>query len=136
MSKPVLYLATPYSHPDPVIRQLRYEQVTKSAARLIDLGHIVHSPITLTHPIEMALGGVRPAAFWLEFDRPFIEMCSELVVLTLAGWKESVGVAYERQLFEELGRPVSFLVPGYEEQRFGGGPADRSPQTRVRAGNY
>ena len=118
MSKPVLYLATPYSHPDPAVRQERYERVTQAAARLIGLGHIVHSPITLTHPLELAGGIVRPAEFWLEFDLPFMQMCAELVILTLAGWKESHGIAYEKRMFESMGRPVSYLVPGYEDQRF------------------
>jgi hypothetical protein len=122
VSKPVLYLATPYSHPSPAVRKERFEQVTQAAARLVSLGHVVHSPITLTHPIEQVLlsqGGAPPStAFWLAFDRPFMSMCDELVVLTLEGWEQSHGVAHEVLAFKTMGRPITYVIPGHEATRY------------------
>jgi len=50
----MIYLATPYSDPDPEVREFRYREVNKAAAQLISEGHHVFSPISHTHPIAQA----------------------------------------------------------------------------------
>jgi hypothetical protein len=37
--------------------------------------------------------------------------CDEVVVLTLAGWRESVGVQTEIRIAAELGKPVQYVAP-------------------------
>jgi len=45
------------------------------------------------------------------FDRAFLEMCSEVWVLTLDGWRESEGVQAEMAMARELGKPVVVVEP-------------------------
>jgi hypothetical protein len=108
MSHAVLYVAGPYSHPDPAVRQERFEALTRHSAELVEAGFIVHSPITLTHSLELAMSGPRLGSFWLDFDEPFMEMCTSLCVVKLPGWEESTGVAREIATFTAAGKPIIY----------------------------
>ena len=44
----IIYLAGPYSHPDPDVREARYQALTDAATKLVMDGHIVFSSITVT----------------------------------------------------------------------------------------
>jgi hypothetical protein len=54
-SQKIIYLGSPYTHPDPKVREERFEKATRAAAHLVEKGHIVYSPITMTHPIDLVL---------------------------------------------------------------------------------
>ena len=85
---------------------------TKAAAELIKQGHIVFSPITMTHPIDVVLAGEAATLgsdFWVSFDEAFMDMCSEIVVLTLEGWERSSGIQREIAYFKAQGKPVRLL---------------------------
>lgn len=43
----MIYLASPYSHPAPAVRQERYEAACAATATLTREGHPVFSPISL-----------------------------------------------------------------------------------------
>lgn len=108
----IVYLACPYTHPSIEVREYRFRAVTRAAARLIQQGNIVFSPVTMTHPIDALLAGSQGtlgSEFWVRFDEAFMDACSELVVLTLDGWKDSEGLARELKYFKDRGRPVRYL---------------------------
>ena len=105
----MIYLASPYSHKEEWMRELRYpkddvktffsrerRRVTRAAAELVRRGHVVFSPITHSHPLD-TVGGMQEHgwSFWQSQDIPFMEACDELHVLMLPGWKESEGVSAE-----------------------------------------
>lgn len=73
-------------------------------------GHVVFSPIVHGHPL-VGHGLPTDWPFWERFDREHLRRCDELVVLTLDGWRESVGVAAEIRIAGELGTPVHYLAP-------------------------
>lgn len=106
-----IYLVTPYSDPDPAIRQARFEFVNKVAAKLMSEGLLVFSPISHTHPI--ALAGKLPTGwkFWADYDFTLIEWCDEVYVLKREGWKESIGVTAEIKIAKELHKPVTYIDP-------------------------
>ncbi len=111
---PVIYLACPYTDPDPAVRQMRFEAATKAAAELIKQGHIVYSPITMTHPIDLVLAGASNTLgsdYWVAFDKAFMAMCSEMVILKLPGWQNSNGIAREIDFFKQVGKPIRHLEP-------------------------
>lgn len=105
------YLASPYSHPDPAIRQARFEAVCREAAALMREGVIVFSPIAHSH--SCALAGSLPLQweFWERYDRAMLENADDLVVLTMDGWRESKGIAAEIKIAQELGVWVSYREP-------------------------
>ncbi|MCP4786572.1 MAG: DUF1937 family protein [Fuerstiella sp.] len=47
----MIYLASPYSHSDANIREKRFRDVCRTAARLMRNGDVVFSPIAHGHPI-------------------------------------------------------------------------------------
>jgi hypothetical protein len=110
----VIYLACPYTHPDPAVRKARFEIATAIAAELIRAGHIVYSPITMTHPIDMMLAGASNTLgsdYWVAFDEAFMEMCSEMVVIRLDGWRRSNGIQREISYFTNHKKPIRYMDP-------------------------
>jgi len=106
----VIYLASPYSHPDFSVREQRFQAACTAAAALMRSGHQVFSPIVHGHPLtQHGLPGDWP--FWEPHARWHLERCSEVVVLTLEGWSRSVGVQAETALANELRKPVRYQVP-------------------------
>ena len=105
----MIYLASPYSHPDPAIRDQRFRAVCRKAAELIEDGQVVFSPIAHTHPIAI-YGNLRfDWDTWKPVDQMFLAVCDELVVLMLDGWVMSNGVLAEIDIAKNLGKPVRFL---------------------------
>lgn len=105
----MIYLATPYSHPDKRVMEQRFSRACVLAAQLMLEGHIVFSPIAHTHPIAVAGELPRGWEYWEKFDREFIAAASKLVVAKMDGWQESKGVAAEIALAHELGKPVEWI---------------------------
>lgn len=112
----MIFPASPYRDPDFLVRAWRYEQALQfCAAHLLqDLKHRpIYSPIVYTHPLaelEPRLHD-KDTAFWMAFHRPYLEICDELWVLALPGWRESEEIAAEIALVKEFGRPVLSCVP-------------------------
>ncbi len=88
----MIYLASPYSHPEVVVRQQRFHEACRAVATLL-ASRLTDWP------------------FWEQFDRDHLVRCDELIVLMLDGWRESVGVAAEIRIAGELGKPVRYLAP-------------------------
>lgn len=95
MDKKKIYLAIPYSDPDPKVRLLRFELANKIAVKLLREGFNVWSPISHSHPISLYMDNSNDSDFWCENSLAFLVSCDELVVYCLQGWKESKGVARE-----------------------------------------
>ncbi len=106
----MIYLASPYSHPDESMRVERFENACSAAAALMTKGQNVYSPIAHTHPI--ACYGELPKGwdFWEQYDRWFIERCDSVLVLQLPGWSDSRGVNAEIKMAAELGKDVRFTT--------------------------
>ena len=106
----MIYLASPYSHPEVSVREQRFHAVCRMAATLMQQGHVVFAPIVHGHPL-VGHGLPTDWPFWERFDREHLRRCDELVVLMLDGWRESVGVAAEIRIAAELGKPVRHIDP-------------------------
>ncbi len=106
----MIYLASPYSNPDPAIREQRFRAACRAAAALLRVGHAVFSPIAYSHAlVEHGLPG--GWSFWEHHDRELLARCDEVIVLQLDGWIESVGVQAEIALARGLGKPLHFVEP-------------------------
>jgi hypothetical protein len=109
----MIYLASPYSDPDPEVREQRFRAVCKHAAGMMRRGERVLSPIAHTHPIAIASGGTLMLGwdFWERYDTELVKMCDEVRVLKLPGWEESVGVQAEIELARKMGKAVRYEEP-------------------------
>ncbi|HSG72046.1 MAG TPA: DUF1937 family protein [Planctomycetaceae bacterium] len=106
----MIYLASPYSHPNPHVREQRFEAVCRVAAELIRAGHSVFSPIAQFHPIAK-YGLPTDWEFWERHCREQISRCDELVVVKLDGWERSVGVQAEIGIAKEHGKTIAKIFP-------------------------
>jgi hypothetical protein len=105
----MIYLATPYSHPDPDIVQGRYRKAQYLTAWLIARGHHVFSPICHCHELVPIADLGSDAAFWKEYNQAMIRRADRMFVGCLSGWKDSIGVRMEISLAQQLGIPVEYF---------------------------
>ncbi|MCP4896274.1 MAG: DUF1937 family protein [bacterium] len=107
-----VYIATPYSHPDASVRHRRFEAVNEFAAKMMEQGYTIFSPISQSHPIADHLGPeTENWDFWQKQDLPWLELCDAVYVLTLNGWADSVGVTGEIAHAAKLNIPVLYITP-------------------------
>lgn len=110
MPNKLYYLASPYSHPDANVQELRFQQVCEVAARLLEKGIYVFSPIAHTHPIA-AYGLPKDFKFWKQYDELIFSRCDALIVLMLDGWVDSVGVKAEIEMATKQGKEIYYMNP-------------------------
>jgi hypothetical protein len=106
---PVTYLAGPYSDPDPIVRRLRFDALNRAAGQLMAAGVLVYSPISHSNPIALAWDLPTGWDWWQRQDMAMLERCQRLVVLTLDGWRDSVGVQAEIRAARFLGIQEEYM---------------------------
>jgi hypothetical protein len=109
MSKELIYLACPYSDPDPDVIRFRFESANLISAKLMAEGHLIFSPISHCHPIAMAGDLPKGWDFWERYDRTMLEACYKIIVLKLPGWTTSKGVTAELKIARELGLEIEYI---------------------------
>lgn len=102
-----IYLAIPYSG----IEQRSFAVANAVAARLMQEGHVVYSPISHNHPIAIAHGLPTTWEYWKVFDTEFLKWCDAvfLVVMNEDGFeliKNSKGVQAELEIARTLGKEI------------------------------
>ncbi len=105
-----IFLACPYGHSDDAVVAERFEISNQVAARIIASGSTVFSQVSMSHPINARLSHLSKAeigAIWAPVDAVFMEAMEELIVVDIAGWEISSGVAREIEFFKDKGRRVS-----------------------------
>jgi hypothetical protein len=111
----VIYLASPYSDPDPAVREARFKSVCKVAARLIRAGYVVFCPIAHSHPLEVHGDLIGGWDFWALQDLPLLNVCNELHVAAFPGWEESEGVTAEIKYWEQVKHGTAVVYHHYTE---------------------
>ena len=103
----LIYLASPYAHSSPTVREARLEAVRYVCGQMVNKGKIVMSP--LVYLGELAYKGVHPPQGWYAFDLQLLARCDQLVVLQLPGWEDSRGVLVEIAGAQTKGLPVRLM---------------------------
>jgi nucleoside 2-deoxyribosyltransferase len=105
----LIYVGTPYSK-YPAGLEEAFKESARIAARLLERGLRVYSPIAHTHPIAV-YGKIDPLNhdIWLPFDRAIMDKSDAMIVAKMATWDMSKGIAYEIETFEAAGKPVYYL---------------------------
>lgn len=91
----MIYLASPYSHSNPLIQEQRFLEVASAAAQLIHEGLPVYSPIAHWHTIARLSEKPISHEQFIHIDFQLIDVCSELIVLAIPGYEQSNGVQAE-----------------------------------------
>ena len=107
------YLASPYTHPDSGIIDLRYTQTLYAVRQLMQSGEHVFSPILHCHNLAKIGGLDSDWAYWRDIDFDFIDRCDKMAVLMLNGWESSIGIAAEIKHAEEMSMQIDYIRPNY-----------------------
>lgn len=105
----LVYLATPYTHPNPDIRELRFIAAERCAAALMKRGYHIFSPIVHCHGLAKKYSMPTDYLFWLTYNTAFLRAAEAVFVLKMPGWEESKGVVKELELVKELGKLLAFV---------------------------
>jgi len=111
----VIYLASPYSHPWPELRQARFLAAKNVVSKLMSAGKVVFSPIVYSHQFASEHG--TDFRSWAKFNLEMLNLADELIVLMIDGWELSEGVWTEVEHAKEIGKPVGYLNPQTMEVR-------------------
>ena len=105
-----IYLASPYSSPDRVVRDYRHRITLQFTSAQLKRGRAIFSPIV--NGVALTENGSQLWDFvhWQDYDLSFLcHWASELWVLCLDGWKDSIGVQQEIRVAQSLGLPVKYI---------------------------
>lgn len=105
----LVYLATPYNHPDPEVRERRFREACRVAAHFMCQGVHLFCPIAHTHPIALAGDLPKGWEYWQAYDRAMLFTCTELWVVKMGGWEESEGIKGELSIARELGLKIRYV---------------------------
>ena len=109
-SKPVVYLASPYSHRFRIMRWWRARQIRRIMARIINEQDTIvpFSPIALTHGLDRLCPGVR----WVEdFDEHLLGRFDGMIIVKMPGWDTSLGIKKELNFCLEHRIPYAYATP-------------------------
>lgn len=118
----MIYVASPYSHPDHMVQVHRYLMAEEYVVAAMKQKIVAYSPIVYCHPIAERHSLPGDAAYWKEFNNSIMRRCEGFHLLELIGWRESKGVQYELMMAQELSIPIIRIE--YSSERF---PEGKTP---------
>jgi len=107
----MIYLASPYSHSEPSIREARYHAVVDFASHHLNKGKVIFSPIAYGHPFAALKDHGTAHIDWIVFNEGMMDAASEMWVLRLGGWEASVGIKAEMAYMEAQGKTIHMVDP-------------------------
>jgi len=106
-----IYLASPYTHTQQSVMQMRHDVVARLTAELLRAGEFIYSPIVHCHELAVKYDLPRDISFWENYNRAMLSQARELRILQLPGWKNSNGIAFEIGVAKQHGIPITFIEP-------------------------
>lgn len=103
----MIYVASPYSHPDEALRAHRFYCVQAYCVELMKQGQHPFSPIMYWHEVAVKCDLPLDAGFWPKYNLGMLRIAEAVDVLMLPGWQESKGVMMEINTAEHLFIPVT-----------------------------
>jgi len=113
----MIYIASPYSHPDKAVMQTRYEQVKSVAAEMMREGLPIYSPIVHGHDIAVSHDLPTDWEFWKKQCLAMLRKADSMTVITLPGWIESKGVLCEIEFCNNCGIPINYRATEVNHDR-------------------
>lgn len=109
LERKIVFISSPYSHPDDQVRENNFRIVSKLAAELNSQGIVAVSPITYGHTLLNFKDMPTDWQFWKEFCLTFLEKSSEVIVYKMPGWENSIGIKEEIEFAKSRNIPVKYL---------------------------
>ena len=113
-NKGFYYFAHPYTCRDsegkfvPEAEDANFQLCNQRAARLMEKGYNIYSPISHTHPIHRASPTFlarHEHEMWYHLDNEFLERCTWDGIILAPGWAGSKGCLGEKAWFDSEGLP-------------------------------
>jgi hypothetical protein len=104
----MIYLAAPYSHPDPDVVQARIETIYYTIAQYVSLGKHITTPMFM-HEVVTRYKLPSDYEFWEQYCLGMLVTCDKMVVLKLEGWDTSRGVIAEVAFCERHNIPIVYI---------------------------
>ncbi len=111
----MIYVASPYSHPDKDVVEYRVKTVSQYSAKLLIDKQPSISPITVGTTILKYTDLPSDFEFWQQFSYDLLSVCTEIHILMLDGWRESIGVQAEIAYAEEHNITITYIKPQNNE---------------------
>jgi len=108
-----IYIALPYTG----IEELSFKTANDAMEVFVRMRHAVYSPISQSHAVAINNGLPGDWEFWKHQNLPFIPLCDLVVVITLPGWRESVGVTAEIEHAKKNGIRIDYVPPGWINEK-------------------
>lgn len=106
-----IYLASPYTHSNPTIREQRYLAAQDAVVWLLKQRKWVYSPIVHCHELCKVHELPRNYKFWEEYNGTMLFSAHTLYVLNLDGVMESKGAQGEIEFAAQERKPIFWLTP-------------------------
>jgi Domain of unknown function (DUF1937) len=108
---PYIYLASPYSDPDPRVRKRRHLAAEAAVHWMLCRKIWVYSPIVHCHFLAENFEMPTDRAFWRPYNRAMLRQAVELWVLRIPGSNNSSGITEELNDCLEFGIPFGSIRP-------------------------
>lgn len=105
----MIYLASPYSSPDPLIMKTRFLLAEQVTAKLLSQEIWVYSPIVHCHELAQKFNLPTDFAYWQSYNFDMLRRADALYILSIPGWYESKGVKAEFDLAALMGLPIRYI---------------------------
>lgn len=105
----MIYLASPYSHPEISFREERFARARKFMLEALRQQLIIFSPIVYCHELAYDAKIPTDADYWWNFNISILRHCTELWALKIEGWENSRGMRWEIETANHLHIPVNYV---------------------------
>jgi hypothetical protein len=107
----MLYLASPYSHPDEQRRFRRFLAAREYVWQRMGQGELIFSPIVYAHQFDRDFQAPFDHTPWIPMNKWYIENCRFIEVLKLRDWEQSEGIKQEIALARSINKHVVYVAP-------------------------
>ena len=108
--KEVIYIASPYSHEDPLKVEENFRKVSQISSEIVANGDIAISPITYGHTLIQFKKMRSDWEFWTSFCLSLLLKCDKLLVCdNMEGWEKSKGVEEEISFARDHGIKIEMI---------------------------
>lgn len=104
-----IYLASPYTSPDPDLVESRFLAAERYVANYLSTDVWVYSPIVHCHELAKRHSLPKDFDFWIQYNFAMLEKAGALFVLQLPGWETSKGVSAEIEFARKRHIPIQYV---------------------------